>query len=514
MKKFFISVALLAVAAMSGMAQDKVVQKVMELGKTDNQVMEHLDVIANRIGGRVVGSHALEDAEIWVASQFRAWGLDVEVQEVGTINVGFNRGPWSGRMIGESQMNLHFGTPSYTAGTKGVQRGHVVMEPKSRREFEQIKGKLKGAWVLIGGNSNGMAIDSTPAADKMRAEAIAANEEIDRQNMEIRRYNYEHRDAPKELLPTKDVPALFYREMIEAGVLGFIQKAKLPLQIHYDRANCYNLTWDTLPTACDIKLDAHQYDILVEKVKEYADIELEFDIRNHFSPTPVKYHNIIAKMKGTKHPDEYVLLGGHLDAFDVASGGVDDGHGVSIVMEAARLLSKAGAKPERSILFCVWTAEEYGLFGSKFFVENKTVPLEKISNYINRDGGPLAATGVNVPAAMYDDYVKICQPLTNYDPRMPFTVNKRQTPPQPRPTSAGGSDHAYFAMNGVPTISFSETDPLGYNFNYGEIWHTERDNYNRVIPEYVQYSAVVEAVVAYGLANLKTLLSREGLYSN
>ena len=50
-------------------------------------------------------------------------------------------------------------------------------------------------------------------------------------------------------------------------------------------------------------------------------------------------------------------------------------------MEAARLLAAAGAKPRRSIMFCIWTAEEYGLLGSKYFVENKTIPWNKISNY-------------------------------------------------------------------------------------------------------------------------------------
>lgn len=69
-------------------------------------------------------------------------------------------------------------------------------------------------------------------------------------------------------------------------------------------------------------------------------------------------------------------------------------------------------------------------------------------------------------------------------------------------------------MNGVPAISFRETDPKGYNFEYGEIWHTERDIFNKLIPEYMEHSAVVTAVVLYGLANLDHLLSREGLYKD
>lgn len=506
--------ALLVSVAVSGLSQDKVVQKVLELGSTDNQVMELEDFLTNRIGGRPIGSHALEDAEKWAADQFKSWGLDVIVQEVGEINVGFRRGAWSGRMIGDESMTLHFGTPSYTAGTKGVQRGHVVIEPKTRAEFERMKGSIKGAWVLVGGKSSGWPLDWSDAANEKRAETIAKNEEIEKQNMEIRRYNAEHRDAPKELLKTTDTPALFYKEMVEAGALGFIQAAVTPLTLLYDRPNCYKMTMDNLPAVCDIKLDEHQYAIIEQKVKEYRDFQLEFDIRNYFFKGPVKYHNVIGVMKGSKYPNEYVLMGGHLDAFDSASGAVDDGNGTCITMEAARLLAAAGAKPQRTILFCLWTGEEYGLLGSKFFVEEKTIPWDKISNYFNRDGGPLAATGITVPPAMYDDFVKVCKPLENYNPKIPFTVNKRPGEPGPRPTRAGGSDHAYFSMNGIPAISFQETDPLGYNFNYREIWHTENDYYNKLIPEYLQHSAVVHAVVAYGLANLNHTLSRDGLYNN
>ena len=493
-------------------AQDKVTAKVIELGRTDNRTMDHDDFLSNNIGGRLIGSHALQDAEQWAADQFRSWGLEVIIQEAGEINVAFNRGPWFGRMLSEDGFQLHFGTPAYTAGTKGPQKGHVVIEPRTRAELERMRGKLKGAWVLIGGKSSGMALDRSDEANAKRAEAIEKNAEIEKQNREIGRYNYEHRDNPKEMLPYEEMPAIFYKEMVEAGVLGFIQSADVPLRILYDRANCYDITMETLPTVCDIKLDSRQYDIIYAKAKAREDFQLEFDIRNHFTKGPVKYHNVIGVMRGSKYPDQYVMVGGHLDAYDIGTGSVDCGNGAAVALEAARLLAASGAKPKRTMLFCLWTGEEYGLLGSKFFVENKTVPLENISNYFNRDGGPTATTGISVPPAMYDDFVKVCKPIMDYDPTMPFTVNERNGRPQPRPTKAGGSDHAYFAMNGVPTISFIHTDPKGYDFDYGEIWHTERDLFNKVIPEYMNYSAVITAVVSYGLANLDHLLSREGLY--
>ena len=504
--------AVIVTAGLSVSAQDKTVRKIIETGTMDNRTMEHADFLANRIGGRIVGSPALTQAEAWVKEQFESWGLEVMVQEAGEINVGFSRGPWSGRMLSEDGMVLHFGTPAYTAGTRGKEAGPVLMEPKTQREFDRMKGTLKGAWVLLDAESNGMAIDWSEEADAKRAEVIAKNAEIENKNNEIRRWNFEHRDEPKEMLPYEKGTALFYKEMVQAGVRGFIRPAQVPLRVMYDRANCFKITMETLPTVCDILLDEAQFKIIREKVLRKDIFQLEFDIRNHFYRGPVKFNNVIGILRGSKYPKEYVMAGGHLYSYDTAGGAVDDGNGTSVTMEAARLVALSGAKPKRTILFCIWTAEEFGLLGSKFFVENNTVPLDKISNYINRDGGPLCATSVTVPPAMYDDYAEICKPLQNLNPDFPFTVEKREMPAQPRPTRAGGSDHAYFAMNGVPTLSFRETDPKGYNFEYGEIWHTERDFYNKLIPEYMEHSAVVTAVVLYGLANLDHLLSREGLY--
>ena len=68
-------------------------------------------------------------------------------------------------------------------------------------------------------------------------------------------------------------------------------------------------------------------------------------------------------------------------------------------------------------------------------------------------------------------------------------------------------------MEGVPTIGFNLKDPKGYNFSYDEIWHTERDTYNKSIPEYQEHTATCTAVILYGLANLDHVLSREGLYA-
>ena len=238
--------------------------------------------------------------------------------------------------------------------------------------------------------------------------------------------------------------------------------------------------------------------------------ELEFDMRNHFKMGPVKFYSVIGKLQGTQYPDEYVMLTAHLDAFDVATGGVDCGSGMSSVMEAARLVSQAGSKPKRTMLFVGFAAEEFGLIGAQAYAKTYADRLDKISYLFNRDGGPLAPVAITVSDAMYNDFLRICEPVNTINPELQFEVKKGG--PFNKPVRIGSTDATVFSIQGVPALSLEERDVKGYNFNYREIWHTERDLYNKSIPEYQKHAAAVMAVIGWGVANLDHQLSREGFY--
>ncbi|MGN0309411.1 MAG: M20/M25/M40 family metallo-hydrolase [Bacteroides sp.] len=493
-------------------AQGDAVKRIIAEGQQNNRVMEHLDVLTNRFGGRPIGSDAYDNAAAWMLDQYKQWGIEAHLEEAGELPVGFNRGGWWGRLIGgDKEMTLHFVTPSYTSGTKGIQRGHVLIEPKTEDELNRMKHKLKGAWVLVSGQNSGWPIGHTAAADSIRQHIKQENQKIMAVNDSLRRESWEKRTAYKPQ-PLKEYPGLFYKEMVDAGVLGFIQRASVPLRALYDRpmlaeagCNFYNL-----PQVADIKLDEHQFDEIYQMAKERRDFWLEFDIRNYFKLGPVKYHNVVASIKGSKYPDEYVIVSGHLDSYDVGTGAVDCGTGIGPMMEAARLIAQSGAKPKRTILFVAFAGEEFGLLGAQAFAKTHAKELDKISNLFNRDGGPTPAVGIRVPQAMYDDFKSVCEVLETLNPEIPFKVEVAQ--PRRKPTQLGGTDASVFAMKGIPTLNFTERDIKGYNFSYEEIWHTERDIFNKEIPEYQEHTAIVTAVVALGIANLNHQLSREGLY--
>lgn len=513
MKKSLLMYAAMAcISTTSIFSQDAAVNKIIEIGQNDNQVMHQLDILTNRFGGRPIGSDAYDNAAEWMAREYKSWGLDVQLEEAGTVPVGFNRGPWFGRALGlEGVDNLHFATPSYTSGTKGVQQGHVLIEPRTDEEFQQIKGKLKGAWVLISGKNAGWPIDRSAAGDSARTEIKKENNEIAKKNNELSRRNWENNEK-NEMLPYKEFQGLYYTEMCAAGALGFIQSTGVPIRALYDRKMIDSMTFDNLPEQPDIKLDEHQFAVIEQAVKERRTFLLEFDIRNHFKLGPVKYHNVVASIKGSKYPDEYVIISGHLDAFDIATGGIDCGTGIGPMMEAARMIAKSGAKPKRTILFVGFAGEEFGLLGAQAWVKTHKEKLPKIANLFNRDGGPEPPVGISVPKVMYDDFVKISEPIKKIRPDYPFEVKVRE--PRKRPKSMGGTDASVFAVEGVPTLGFTTDDIEGHNFSYGEIWHTERDLYSKNIPQYQEHTATVTAIIALGVANLDKPLSREGLYTS
>ena len=132
--------------------------------------------------------------------------------------------------------------------------------------------------------------------------------------------------------------------------MGTIQLSSFPIRVLYNKVD----SWENLPQLPDIKLIDKQYNEIKDLVLKGEKVELEFDIRNYFRPGPIKYHNVIGWIPGAKHPDEYVILGGHLDGLAGATASVDNASGATVALEAARLIMAAGGKPDRTIMVHLW----------------------------------------------------------------------------------------------------------------------------------------------------------------
>ncbi len=434
-------------------ASAAVVDRVIALGRDDNRVQEHLDYLTNGIGPRLTSSTNLTRACQWAAAQLGAWGLDARIEKWGEFAVGFDAHGQRGGMVHPERIEYVYRTPAWSPGTPGPVRGPAILEPATLEELAAIRDRLPGAWIV------------------------------------------RTRSRPKRTVRNEIEAALD-----AAAIAGEVRRSGMRIQVFGNR----NIAMDDLPTRVSIWLRQDQWEDLFERLEGGADVELEFDVDNRFLPGPIPLYNVVADIPGTELPDEYVVVGGHIDSWHAATGTNDNGTGVATTMEAARLLMAAGARPKRTIRFMLWSGEEQGLLGSRGYVEQHPELMPKISAALVHDMGTNYLSGIEVPAGLAKQLEPVFAPVMELDPEMPFEIEENEGLSR----MAGSSDHASFLREGVPGLFWQQAG----RSTYGDFWHTHFDTFDSAIPEYQQHSAVVVAVAAYNIANLDVLLERDGLF--
>jgi hypothetical protein len=435
------------------------VERIVTMGHEESQVMDHLDWLCNRIGPRLTGSDNLTNACEWARDRFVSYGIDnARLESWGEFPVGFNRGPWFGRVVQPEAKALEFATMAWSAGTKGAVRGKAVLAPKDKKELDEAKAKgtIAGAWVLL----------PRPARTGPRPDPAFL------------------RSLRKEL------------EALKAA--GIIIPSSSDLLV---TSGAHRISWDKLPAVPAITLLRKQFEEIAGWLSAGKTVTLEFDIRNHFKKGPVKLYNVVADIPGTDLPGEYVIVGGHIDSWDGATGATDNGTGVATTLEAARILAKAGAKPRRTIRFMLWSGEEQGLLGSAAYVKAHKDLTPKISAVLVHDGGTNYLSGIGATEAIASDFELVFAPIKKLDPKYPFELRKVPG------LFGGGSDHASFLEANVPGFFWRQAGDARYQRTH----HTQYDTFDAAVPDYQKHSSLVIALAAYGIANLDHLLSREKL---
>src|SRR5207244_2199746 len=126
---------------------------------------------------------------------------------------------------------------------------------------------------------------------------------------------------------------------------------------------------------------------LIWRLLKHGPVEVEIDLKNTFSNGEVEVYNTVAELPGAERADEVVLLGGHIDSWDLGTGATDNGTGIMAVLEAARALKAVGVRPRRTIRFVLFSGEEEGLHGSRAYVKVHEKEMPKISGVLIHDMG-------------------------------------------------------------------------------------------------------------------------------
>src|SRR5260370_16433874 len=120
-----------------------------------------------------------------------------------------------------------------------------------------------------------------------------------------------------------------------------------------------------LPSAIPTAFVTRENYTVLWRLLDAGAVEAEVNIASSFSGKPVEVYNSVAEIRGSEKPDEVVIIGAHLDSWDLGTGATDNGTGSMAVLEAGRALQKLGAKPKRAIRFVLFTGDQHGLNGSK-----------------------------------------------------------------------------------------------------------------------------------------------------
>jgi carboxypeptidase Q len=206
----------------------------------------------------------------------------------------------------------------------------------------------------------------------------------------------------------------------------------------------------------------------------------------------VKSRNVVAELRGREHPDEIVVMGGHIDSWDVGSGAMDDGGGVVIAWEALRLMKALGLRPRRTIRVVGWTNEENGLRGGLAYRDTHAAELDKHVVAIESDGGVFRPvgfgfTGSDAARAILRDVIALLQPI-GADTLL---------------AQGGGADIGPIMQRGVPGMSHV-VDGTRYFWYH----HTEADTPDKLDPAEVARNVAAMAIVAYVIADLPAALPR------
>ncbi len=202
---------------------------------------------------------------------------------------------------------------------------------------------------------------------------------------------------------------------------------------------------------------------------------------------PIKTSNVVAEIRGSENPDEFVILGAHLDSWELGTGALDNGCNAALVVDALRAIKASGVKPRRTIRFILFSGEEQGLIGSRLYAYNHRAELDKAAGVVIYDSGTGKTTGFSIGGRkdIYYAAKELIAPLAQFDVK------------ELKNTMEWGTDHFDFMLEGVPTFVADQVEA-----NYLENYHAISDTYDKVDFPQLKKHVAEAAALSVELADL------------
>jgi Zn-dependent M28 family amino/carboxypeptidase len=230
--------------------------------------------------------------------------------------------------------------------------------------------------------------------------------------------------------------------------------------------------------------------VTAEDAEMLANLAAQGEVKMHLTLTPqtlpdAQSYNVIADWKGTEHPEQVVIVSGHLDSWDLGTGAIDDGAGIAVSMQAVHLLKELGIRPKRTVRFVAWMCEEQGSQGAEAYVKDYKDQIANHIGAIESDLGADHPTGISYEGK--PELGKFLRPVSRVLDGIGAPLME---------SGGSGEDLAGLVEKGVP--GFAPIQDSRFYFNYH---HTAADTFDKVDPKHLNENAAVMAVLAYALAD-------------
>ena len=474
-----------ALAVRPGAAQNPTVDtsgvgRLIDEALNRSQVMRNLQYLTDVIGPRLTGSPAARAANEWTMRKFQEYGLAAQLEQ---WNFGgrWERGPLWVRMTAPHAHDVIAASWAWAPGSNGrTIRGPVVrIDGSTPDSLAAHLRQARGAFVMLRPPAPVWNADGPPmtAADSTKQREYFRGVSAPFQNADSTAR------ARLQQFQT-DVPFLLRNAGALATLLdGGKEQTLLTMSGSPNRV---------LPLP-QIVVAHEEYAMFDRLLRLGITPQLEASIANRMMLDSVPQWNTVAELRGTERPGEVVIVGAHLDSWDLATGASDNGTGSMATLETARVIAQSGLKPRRTIRLILFTGEEQGLIGSRKYAEAHAAEMDSIQAVIVLDNGVGAITGQALQGRQDLEglWRQILAPVARLGADSVVNRNK------------GGTDHLSFLPYGVPAFNFDQLER-----GYGHTHHSQSDTYDKAIERDLQQASAVMAVSAYVLANLPDLITR------
>ncbi|MGH7537069.1 MAG: M28 family peptidase [Gemmatimonadales bacterium] len=459
----------------SGFTVDNpVLRRIWSLGMDSSQSPALAQVLLDSLGPRLTGSPEMEAAQDWMVKTYQSWGITARKERYGTWR-GWRRGPTHIDLVAPRVRSLEGTMLAWSPGTpqgKKV-RAPVVILPDivDSTAFAAYLPQLKGKFVLVSFPQPTCRPDTSwerwgtqATVDSMKARRTAAQQAWTQR--------VERTGSPG--------PAL-HRRLDAAGVAGVITSN---WSQGWGVDKIFGTTAERVPV---VDVSCEDYGLLFRLALNHQGPAVELSAVSE-ARGEVPVFNVVAEIRGTELPNEYVMLSAHFDSWDGGSGATDNGTGTITMLEAMRLLRLAYPNPRRTILVGHWSGEEQGLNGSSAFVQDHAGIVDSLQALFNQDNG----TG-RIENMSASGFTQAAGNLARYLSQIPADITRHIKFAFPGAPSGGGTDHASFVTCGAPGFSLGSADWDYFRYT----WHTNRDTYDKVSWDDVRNNATLTAMLAY-----------------